>query len=159
MKNPYPKRQPLRLINYDYSQCGAYFVTLCANERKPIFWYTSKCRGELCSPVNHDQLPLSSVGRLVRAEIDNLQTIYPNVKIDTYCIMPDHIHLLLTITGDAYRRTQFAPTLSRIIKQFKGVVTKKLGYSVWQKSFMDRVVRSERDYQEIWRYIDNNPRK
>ena len=71
--------------------------------------------------------------------------------------MPDHIHMILFI--DTKRRTQFAPTISRVIKQFKGAITKKLGFSIWQKSFNDEIIRNEKAYLEIWRYIDENPVK
>jgi len=50
-----------------------------------------------------------------------------------------------------------APTVSRIIQHFKGIVTKRLGTSIWQKSFHDHIIRTERDYQMIWEYIDKNP--
>ena len=56
-------------------------------------------------------------------------------------------------------RTQFAPTMSRIIKQFKGKITKQIGYCIWQKSFYDHVIRGEKDYLRIWEYIENNPGK
>jgi len=69
--------------------------------------------------------------------------------------MPNHIHMLITI--DTSGRTQFAPTVSRIVKQFKGSITKQIGYSIWQKSFHDHVVRNEEDYLHIWKYIDENP--
>ena len=71
--------------------------------------------------------------------------------------MPDHIHMILFI--DTKRRTQFAPTISRVVKQFKGAVTKQLGFSIWQKSFNDKIIRNEKAYLEIWRYIDENPIK
>ena len=50
-----------------------------------------------------------------------------------------------------------APTISTVIRQMKGYVTKQLGVSVWQKLFHDHVIRNEWEYQEIWTYIDNNP--
>jgi hypothetical protein len=54
-------------------------------------------------------------------------------------------------------RPEVAPTLSRVIKQFKGAVTKKAGFPVWQKSFYDHIIRNEQDYVEVWNYIDTNP--
>ncbi len=87
-----------------------------------------------------------------------MNTVYECVFVDNYVIMPNHIHLLIRIENDS-RRTQFAPTVSRIIKQFKGSVTKQLGMSVWQKGFYDHVVRDEYDYQVRWQYIDENPPK
>ncbi len=50
-----------------------------------------------------------------------------------------------------------APTISTIINQMKGIVTKRLGYSLWQKSFYDHIIRNEEDFQRIWQYIDENP--
>ena len=67
--------------------------------------------------------------------------------------------MLLFIECDEDGRTQFAPTLSRVVKQFKGSVSKQLGYSVWQKSFYDTIIDSDTIYWEAWRYIDENPLK
>ena len=148
-----PRRKSNRLKDYDYST-GAYFVTICTANRRKVFW--SECRGELCSPEN---LPLSEVGLIVDREISKIKFVYNNVIVDKYCIMPDHIHLILRIESDENGRTQFAPTLSRVIKQFKGSITKQIGKSVWQKSFYDHGIRNKKDYDEIWEYIENNPLK
>ena len=75
------------------------------------------------------------------------------------CIMPDHIHLIIFLLTEEDGRSQTAPTISRVMKQFKGSVTKQIGWSIWQKSFADRVIRNELGYQSAWRYIENNPRK
>ncbi len=149
-----PKRKQLRIKDFDYSDAGAYFVTICTSDRRKVFW--SDCRGELCSPEN---LPLSETGLIVNKEISKLEFIYNNVNVDKYCIMPDHIHLILRIESEENGRTQFAPTLSRIIKQFKGAITKQIGKSVWQRSFYDHKIRNHEDYLEIWEYIENNPCK
>ena len=52
-----------------------------------------------------------------------------------------------------------APTISRVINQLKGYVTKQLGYSIWQKLFHDQIIRDEAEYQRIWQYINENPEK
>ena len=52
-----------------------------------------------------------------------------------------------------------APTISRVIKQFKGSITKQIGRPIWQKSFYDHAIRNQQDYDEIWKYIENNPLK
>lgn len=139
---------------YDYSTSGAYFITVCAVNREKIFW--SDRRGELCSPAN---VPLSDIGTIVDNEIQKLNTVYDSVCVDKYCIMPDHIHMILTIDTDENGRTQFAPTISRVIKQFKGSITKEIGRPIWQKSFYDHGIRNQQDYDEIWQYIENNPLK
>ena len=62
-------------------------------------------------------------------------------------IMPDHIHLLLIIRSDEYGRPMVAPTISRVVQQLKGYVTKRIGHSIWQKLFFDHVIRNSRDYE------------
>lgn len=106
-----------------------------------------------------DQLPLSKIGIVIENEIYKLNTVYENIKVDKYQIMPNHIHLIIFIYEDSNGRTQFAPTISRIIKQFKGSITKQIGLSIWQKSFYDRIIRNEKEYQSVWNYIHNNPLK
>ena len=147
-----PKRKPIRIVNYDYSTPGAYFVTVCTTNREKILW--SDRRGELCSPAN---VTLSDIGITVDNEIKKLNSIYDAVRVDKYCIMPDHIHMILIIEASEDGRTQFAPTISRAIKQFKGLITKQVGRPIWQKSFYDHGIRNQQDYNEIWEYIENNP--
>ena len=106
-----------------------------------------------------DQLPLSKIGIVIENEIYKLNTVYENIKVDKYQIMSNHIHLIIFIYEDSNGRTQFAPTISRIIKQFKGSITKQIGFSIWQKSFYDRIIRNEKEYQSVWNYIHNNPLK
>ena len=161
-----PKRKPIRIVDYDYSTPGAYFITVCTANREKIFW--SDRRGELCSPAYNTQTgdqrsplraELSDVGKIVDAEIQKLNTVYDAVRVDKYCIMPDHIHFIISINTDENGRTQFAPTISRVIKQFKGSITKQIGRPIWQKSFYDHGIRNQQDYDEIWEYIENNPLK
>ena len=72
-------------------------------------------------------------------------------------VMPNHVHLLLQIRTDIDGRPMAAPTVSSVINQMKGSISKQIGFSVWQKGFYDHVVRGEQDYREIWNYIDGNP--
>ncbi|MDD6659160.1 MAG: hypothetical protein PUE60_03715 [Eubacteriales bacterium] len=141
------KRKPNRLTDYDYTQNGAYFITICVNDRKPILYSIT---------VGANCVRLSKVGIVINNEIDKMNTVYENVFVDNYVIMPNHIHLIIRIES---RRTQFAPTIGRIIKQFKGSITKQIGKSIWQKSFYDHIIRDDYDYQTKWQYIDENPGK
>ena len=152
--NELPKRKQIRIEDYDYSTPGAYFITVCTANREKIFW--SDRRGELCSPAN---VTLSDIGIIVDKEIQKLNTVYDAVRVNKYCIMPDHIHFIISINADENGRTQFAPTISRVIKQFKGSITKQVGRPIWQKSFYDHGIRNQQDYDEIWQYIENNPLK
>ena len=150
-----PKRKNIRLNDDNYSSNGAYFITICTKNKENLLW---KNVGANCvRPL--DQLPLSKIGIVIENEIYKLNTVYENIKVDKYQIMPNHIHLIIFIYEDSNGRTQFAPTISRIIKQFKGSITKQIGFSIWQKSFYDRIIRNENEYQSVWNYIHNNPLK
>ena len=140
-----PKRKNIRLHNYNYSYNGAYFITICTKNKENLLW---KNVGANCvRPL--DQLPLSKIGIVIENEIYKLNTVYENIKVDKYQIMLNHIHLIIFIYEDSNGRTQFAPTISRIIKQFKGSITKQIGFSIWQKSFYDRIIRNEKEYQSV----------
>ena len=92
-------RKPNRLKNYDYSQNGAYFITICVQDRKPILSQIIVGEG-LAPPV----LKLLPFGECIKEQINNLEIRYENVKIDNYVIMPNHIHILMRIenqTGGA----------------------------------------------------------
>ena len=149
-----PKRKTIRVEDYDYASPGAYFITICTLNRDNLFW--RGCRGDLRSPAN---LPLSDIGKIVDNELQKLSSVYSAVKVDKYCIMPDHVHLIISISADECGRPQVAPTISRIVQQFKGAVSKQAGRAIWQKSFYDHGIRNRRDYDEIWEYINNNPLK
>ncbi len=150
-----PKRKNIRLNDYNYSSNGAYFITICTKNKENLLW--ENVGANCVRPL--DQLPLSKIGIVIENEIYKLNTVYENIKVDKYQIMPNHIHLIIFIYEDSNGRTQFAPTISRIIKQFKGSITKQIGFSIWQKSFYDRIIRNEKEYQEVWNYIHNNPLK
>lgn len=104
---------------------------------------------------------LSNYGLAIERAIHDIPTFYPHVNVDKYVIMPNHIHMILLVSANQHScgRLITAPTLSTIIQQFKGTVTKQTGFSLWQKSFYDTVIRNEKAYQEIWRYIGENPLK
>ena len=89
--------------------------------------------------------------------IKNIGHHYPAISVDHYVVMPNHIHLLLQIKTDENGRPMVAPTISIVVQQMKGYVTKQLGRSIWQKLFHDHVIRNENDYRIIWEYIENNP--
>ncbi|GHU26046.1 hypothetical protein AGMMS50256_02290 [Betaproteobacteria bacterium] len=156
MKSDQLKRKPNRLAGYDYSQNGAYFITICAKDRAEIFSTVG---------ANCVRPQLSAIGIIVEKEIKALSKTYNQVAVDCYVVMPNHVHIIVVIfrveTGCGVRiengRTQFAPTISRMVKQWKGAITKQLGSSPWQKSFHDRIIRNEEEYTHIAEYIETNP--
>jgi REP element-mobilizing transposase RayT len=143
-----PNRKPNRLRNYDYSQRGIYYVTICTKDRAELF-------GTVGATVpGRPNVELSDMGNIVHEAI--LHNANNNdVVIDHYVIMPNHIHMLIVIcpkTGDRGRSP-----LQTIIRNMKAYVTKQIGFSPWQKSFNDHIVRNDDEYRIIAEYIDNNP--
>ena len=148
------KRKPNRLKNYDYSSAGAYFITVCTENRRNLLW--KNVGANIVRPCEN---ALSKYGEIVKKDIDMISEKYEKVSVDKYVIMPNHIHLIIVISADEIGRPMVAPTISRVVKQLKGAVTKECGFSVWQKGFHDHIIRGENDYNEIWEYIESNPSK
>ena len=149
-----PTRKQNRLTEYDYSTPNAYFITICTDKRKNLFW--EHVGAVIGRP---EDVPLTEYGQMVRKCICEIPAHYPAVSVDQYVVMPNHIHLLLQIQTDDNGRLMTAPTISMVVNQLKGYVTKQAGFPVWQKGFHDHVVRGEKDYLEIWNYIEGNPGK
>lgn len=152
MKMEFKQRKKNRLVSYDYSSNGAYFVTICAKDRKNLFWAVG------ASSARPNEIALSDIGLIVERAIQSIPIHYPQVSVDHYVIMPNHVHLLLQIYEDE-RRAMLAPTVSRVIQQMKGYVSKRVGTGIWQKSFYDEIARNEQDYLAYWNYIEGNPLK
>ena len=149
-----PVRKRSRLESFDYASGGAYFITLCV--KNGLKRLGSVNVGATCG--RPPEVVLSDLGCVVNREISHLDSVYSSLRVDHYVIMPNHIHMILFITPDS-GRTQFAPTVSRAIKQFKGAVTKQVGEAIWQKGFHDHIIRDDHDYLMHLQYIDENPEK
>jgi len=124
------RRKQNRLKEYDYSLAGAYFLTICTRNRENYFWDNVGAR--IARPMDYT---LTECGVVVEKAINLIPKHYPAVTVDNYVIMPNHIHLLLQIHTDSEGRAMRAPTISNIVNQFKGYVTKQLKISIWQKLF------------------------
>lgn len=152
-----PKRKDIRFKNHDYSQNGAYFITVCVKDRHNLLWNNNV--GAISDRLLCHPLPLSDIGKIIGDEIHKIGAIYDNVLIDKYVIMPNHIHMIIILKDYEDGRPKVAPTISRIMQQFKGSISKQVGFPMWQKSFYDHIIRNEEEYQKIWEYIDTNPLK
>ena len=148
-------RHSNRIKGYDYSQNGAYFITVCTKDRKKILSYIV---GD-GSPVPK---PYGIVAEKIIAQIP---IKYPSVAVDKYVIMPDHIHMLLRFDMNCGTGNP-SPTLGNVMGWYKYQVTKQInqqsnskGERVFQRSYYDHVIRNQHDYDEIWQYIENTPMK
>ncbi len=167
-------RRSIRLPSYDYSQAGAYFVTICVQNRECLF-------GEIVDGI----MRLRDTGKIASQSWAWLAQQYDHVELDTWTIMPNHLHGIIVIaddgrggsrtalTGDA---TEFdlggsrtAPTMQRksigrLIGAYKTTSTKYVnqlrgtpGERLWQRNYYEHVVRNDADLLRIREYIDNNP--
>ena len=148
------QRKAIRICHYDYSTPGAYFITVCTANREKILW--DFVGADIIRPQN---VPLSDTGKIVEQGILQIAEHYKNVMVDKYCVMPDHIHLILRIESDIDGKILSSPTVSTVVGSMKRWVSKQIGRPVWQKSFYDHGIRNQRDYDEIREYIENNPLK
>ena len=139
--NALPTRKTIRLQSYDYSQNGAYFITICTRNKRNLFWKSQV------------PLELTEFGDIAKVAIQEIEEYYSGVHVDCFVVMPNHVHILLTLNR------KIKCTVSTIISQYKGIVTKRCGMKVWQGRFYDHVIRDENDYLKIGQYIENNPAK
>lgn len=149
------KRKSPRLKEFDYSTEGAYFLTICIQHRKNIL---SSIVGE-GSPLPK----LSQCGKIVEALIEKISEKYEDISVDSYVIMPNHIHLLLSVLKKDGRGDP-SPTVDSVVAWLKYHATKEInktqgtiGQKIFQRSFHDHIVRNRYDYEEIYKYIHENP--
>ena len=116
-----------------------YFITFCI-----------KNRFNLLGKIENENLILTEEGKIAKKYLNTIELIYKNVEIDEYIIMPNHVHMIITI----HKQTNI--TIQRIIKQYKEIVTKQIGESIWQKSFYEHIIRNEEEYYKIKKYIQDN---
>ena len=171
-----PRRKPLRLTGYDYSQAGVYFVTICTRGRVCCL---SQIVPPACVGALHEApaVILTDMGQIVETMIQSLPRRYPGVTVIKYVIMPNHVHLLLKLPplDPCERAHHDAPLrpgrtknggsrslLAKMIGYLKMNVTKEVhnrypDFQLWQTRYHDHVVRNDADYLRIWNYIDTNP--
>jgi REP element-mobilizing transposase RayT len=165
-------RRSIRLRNFDYGQPSAYFVTICARDRECLF-----------GQIEDGKILLNRFGLVLEEEWHRTAQIRPGLKLDAFCIMPNHIHGIIILTGSplsADRRGTMhrAPTIFEqfgkptsnsipsIVRGFKSASTVGIneirstpGTPVWQRSYYEHVIRNEIDLEDVRQYIESNPFK
>ena len=162
-------RRSIRLRNYDYSQPGAYFITICA--------YNREC---MLGNVINGKMHFNEYSKIVETEWLKTAQMRHNIELDVHIIMPNHLHGILFIVDICGRGTMHrAPTnrnpkhesfgkpvsgsIPIIIRGFKSTVTKQInemrhtpGAPVWQRNYYEHVIRNENELNRIREYIINN---
>ena len=163
-------RRSVRLRDRDYSQKGAYYVTVCTRHRECLF-----------GDIIHDEMYLNDAGKMIRSIWQELPNRFRNVELGRFIIMPNHLHSAFFIIrsvknlGKPRIRAKDSPigTLSgsvgRILQAFKSMTTdeyiqgvrrhgwKPFNRKLWQRNYWDHIIRDENDYNRICEYIENNP--
>ena len=99
-----PKRKHPRLDNYDYSSTGAYFVTICTQNRRCVL---SRIVGRGLAPAETTAIEYTSLGEIAEKQLFLLADRYPYLTIDQYVIMPNHIHAVLILSGETAGASHF----------------------------------------------------
>jgi REP element-mobilizing transposase RayT len=144
-----PTRKKIRLNGYDYAGVGYYFVTICIKDRHELLGHIVGA-----TVLGRPYTELSEPGGLVDSAISYYSA--NNLAVfDKYLIMPNHIHMIIAIPKEMGDRGR--SPLQQIVRNLKSYGTKIAGFSPWQKSFHDHIIRDKTEYHRIWKYIDDNP--
>ena len=167
-------RRSVRLKHHDYSQNGAYFITICVHNRCCLF-----------GNILNDAMILSDAGKMIDEQWQKITTRFEHVCLDEYIIMPNHFHGILTLHGETQDRnlrqkqsrmktSDTSPCyhnsyLSGIIRAFKSITTHHYIHGVksnswapferklWQRNYHEHVIRNETSLQKLREYTKNNP--
>ncbi len=165
MAKQYKRGRPGRLPHWDYGSVGYYFLTFCTEGRQCILSQIIETDG--CSSVARDdpgaRLPrLTPLGVCLQNYLNTLSLAYPNITLHHAVIMPNHVHLLVSIDSPtpgapgSSRPTQLIPRMIAALKRF---TNQQAGFNLWQSTYHDHIIRNEADYRRIWGYIADNPAK
>ena len=159
-------RRSLRIPGYDYSQNGAYFITVCTHNHKCIF-----------GNIIDGEMKLNGFGEIIQTEWEKTVNIRAEIKLGEYVIMPNHFHAIVFITTESCRGVRpDAPTIrimgpkpksiGALMAGFKSSVTNQINKirntpksPVWQRNYWEHIIRDEKSFDEISTYIINNPGK
>ena len=141
-------RQSIRLQGYDYTNEGIYFVTICCYQRQHLF-------GE----IDNGEMKINLIGQIVSALWQKIPQHFPNVELDGFILMPDHLHGIIVISESKEKSS-----LANIIQNFKSISSRKInrinnsyGISIWQRNYYERIIRTDQELKNLCEYIENNP--
>ena len=155
------RRRSIRLPGYDYSRTGCYFITICSFDREIIF-----------GKIADGNTVLSEIGIISAKYLEQIPNHFENVFVDEYVVMPNHIHIIITILNDVgvqnieplqNKYQNIIPkSIGSIVRSYKASVTrwcKSNGFEEfkWQRNYYEHIIRNDEDFFRIREYIRNNP--
>lgn len=165
MENKFIGRKSNRLRNYDYSQNGCYFITICTKHKKHLLSHIMNVRAGF--HARPKEIVKTPIGYDFEKSLFFAATKY-NFTIENYIIMPNHVHLLLTFDNDfsSCLGGHGNPPVPKVIGEIKSYTTKLYrerendsSLILWHRSFFDHIIRNEEDFQNTWNYIEYNALK
>lgn len=162
-----PQRRSIRLKGYNYSQPGAYFLTVCTYRHTLLF-----------GKVRNGQMALNELGTIVFDSWLSIAKMRSNLSLDHFVVMPNHLHgiILIDETEQMDMRLEESPystktpgklssdSLGTIVGQFKGAVTKRAktqsipsASRIWQRNYYEHIIRDEDSLNRIRAYVVENP--
>lgn len=150
-------RKSIRLKYYDYRSEGFYFITICCKNKECLF-----------GQIINQQMHLNHLGNYVKQCWENIPTFFPQVRIDEFVIMPNHVHGIIEITEQVRGKCNLplqkgtSQTIGSIVRGFKAGVTSWARkntdiFDIWQRNYYEHIIRDEKSYLQIYEYIQNNP--
>jgi len=156
-------RRSIRLPGHDYAQAGAYFVTICTDDRQCLF-----------GRVDNAEMRLNHLGQIADECWRMIPAHFGNVELDAFVIMPNHVHGIIVITDVGVGATHASPLRTRngpkprsigaIIGSYKSGVSKRIneiratpGPTIWQRDYYEHIIRNDASLDRIRLYIMNNP--
>jgi REP element-mobilizing transposase RayT len=156
-------RSSTRLKGYDYSQAGAYSVTICTQDRECLF-----------GDVFDGAMRLNDAGQMVHKIWNDLSVKYPDIETDEFVVMPNHVHGIIMLSGRGdigHPRGTLPGSVGRIVQVFKSLTTHEyirgirgngwppFNGRLWQRNYYEHIIRSEEEMNRVREYIMGNPLK
>ena len=151
-------RKTTRLKSADYDRNQVVFLTICTKERRCIL---SRIVGT--GVLDGPKIELTEYGKIAEKYINQLNNFYNDLSVESYVIMPNHIHILLWVKGNENGPSRTpVPTVqntipAKFLSTFKRFCNKECGKNIWQYRSNDHIIRNREDYEEHLRYIYENP--
>jgi len=154
-KHKQMNRKTVRLQEYNYNTPGVYFLTLCTENRRCIL---SRVVGT--GVLDGPKIELLPMGAIADKYLRQLNDFYENLSVESYVIMPNHMHILLQVKEGPSRTpvpTLQSSTVSQFVSTFKRFCNKEYGKNIWQRGSYDHIIRDQADFDQHMKYIYENP--
>ena len=148
-------RKSIRLKGYNYHKNGAYFITICTQNREH-FW----------GKIVDGEMILNHAGEMIQKWLYKLNDNFDSVLLDGMVIMPNHVHFIVSMDMAIDEKS-----LGEIIQWFKAMTTNEyirgvksnvfpvFNKRIWQRNYYEHIIRNEKSFFDIQEYMKNNPQK